>query len=157
MRDAGVGDLIMMSLKFQEVKFAKSKQMLIESSTLRDADAQDKLTSVHRRGEVNHREIDVPKGEKSFELNLTDEPKQSVSVADFDVDVGYNSILSSFFVGVGEDGEKKFNGIKATPNKNLVGFMGEKKSLVAVTKKEEIGREDLKDAQVIYTPNQKDA
>jgi len=156
-RDAGVGDLIMMSLKFQEVKFAKSKQMLIESRTLGSDEAKNKLSSTHKRGEVAHKESVTMEGKKSFELDLTDEPKQSVSVDEFDVDVGYNSLMSSWFVGVGEDGENKFNGIKATPNKNLVEFMGEDKSLVAVTKKEEIHREDLKDSKVIYTPDTKDA
>ena len=154
-RDAGVGDLIMMSIKFQEVKFAKSKQMLIESRTLKSDDAKNKLTSTNKRGEVAHKESVAKNGKKSFELDLTDEPKQSVSVDDVDVDVGYNSLMSSWFVGVGEDGEKKFNGIKATPNKNLIEFMGEDKSLVAVTSKEDIGREDLKNSKVIYTPNTK--
>ena len=155
-REATVGDLIMMSLKFQEVKFAKSKQMLIESRTLSSSDAKDKLTSSNKRGEVSHKESLSVEGKKSFELDLSNEPKQSVSVDKFDVDAGYNSIMSSWFVGVGEDGESKFNGIKVTPNKNLVEFMGEDKSLVAVTKKEEINREDLKSSTVFYVPDTKD-
>jgi hypothetical protein len=155
-RDAGVGDLIMISLKFQEVKFAKSKQIKIESRTLSSDDAKNKLVSSNKRGEVAHKESVTVDGKKNFELDLTDEPRQSVSVNKFDVDVGYNSLLSTWFVGVGEGGERRFNGIKATPNKNLVEFMGEDKSLVAVTKKEEINREDLKDSKVIYTPDTKD-
>lgn len=75
--DAEVGDIVMFSLNFKEVIFAKSKQVKIERKQIKKGKSREKISSVVKRGEVDHKQVTIEK--KAVESNTVPE---SATVSD---------------------------------------------------------------------------